>query len=128
MNTLPFSMLPVHRAEKKEPDMVMPNPFGLKNMLGYVAEFCYDYYDPLIFRKYPSGVINNPFGPRTGVEHVIRGGAFNHSAKHVRIANRDQTRTIEWLVTDPQIPKSIWWYSDVKNVGFRVMCEYPIDK
>ena len=112
----------------QEPDMVMPNPFGLKNMLGNVWEFCYDYYDPLIYRKYPSGVINNPFGPRTGEEHAIRGGAYNYSAKQVRIANRDQTRTIEWLVTDPQIPKSKWWYSDSKNVGFRVICEYPIDK
>ena len=22
-------------------------------------------------------------------------------------------------------PKSIWWYSDVKHVGFRVVCEVP---
>ena len=110
----------------QEPDAVKANPYGLKNMLGNVAEFCYDYYDPLIYRKYPSGVINNPFGPRTGEEHAIRGGAYNHSAKQVRVSNRDQTRTTEWLVTDPQIPKSIWWYSDSKNVGFRVVCEYPI--
>lgn len=110
------------------PDRVKPNPFGLKNMLGNVAEFCYDYYDPLVYRKYPSGVISNPFGPRTGEEHSIRGGAYNHTAKEVRVANRDHTRTIEWLVTDPQIPKSRWWYSDCKNVGFRVLCEYPIEK
>lgn len=110
----------------QEPDMVKPNPFGLKNMLGNVAEFCFDYYDPHIYRKYPSGVISNPFGPRTGEEHSIRGGSYNHSAKQVRIANRDHTRTTEWLFTDPQIPKSIWWYSDSKNVGFRVICEYPI--
>ena len=110
------------------PDIVKANPLGLKNMLGNVAEFCYDYYDPMVFQKYPSGVINNPFGPRTGEEHVIRGGAFNHSAREVRVANRDHTRTIEWLVTDPQIPKSKWWYSDCKNVGFRVLCEYPVER
>ena len=108
--------------------MVKANPFGLKHMLGNVAEFCYDFYDPMVYRKYPAGVINNPFGPRSGEEHSIRGGAYNNSAREVRLANRDQTRTIDWLVTDPQIPKSKWWYSDCKTVGFRVLCEYPLDK
>ena len=106
------------------PDAVKPNPFGLKNMLGNVAEFCSDYYDPRVYEKYPAGVINNPRGPRTGEEHSIRGGSFDRSARDVRVANRDFTRTTEWLKTDPQIPKSIWWYSDSKNVGFRVLCEY----
>ena len=27
------------------------------------------------------------------------------------------------LCTDPQQPKSIWWYSDYKGIGFRVVCE-----
>lgn len=26
-------------------------------------------------------------------------------------------------MTDPQMPKSIWWYSDCNHVGFRVVCE-----
>jgi hypothetical protein len=69
-------------------------------------------------------VILNPRGPRSGNEHVVRGGSFRNSPKDLRVARRDFTRTVEWLVTDPQIPKSIWWYSDVKSVGFRVICEY----
>jgi formylglycine-generating enzyme required for sulfatase activity len=93
-------------------------------MLGNVAEFCLDYYDPQVYAKYPQGVISNPRGPRNGAEHVVRGGSYNNSAKDLRVARRDFTRTTEWLVTDPQIPKSIWWYSDCKNVGFRVVCEY----
>jgi hypothetical protein len=28
------------------------------------------------------------------------------------------------LMTDPQSPKSIWWYSDCNDVGFRVVREY----
>ncbi|PJF32980.1 MAG: hypothetical protein CUN57_03330, partial [Phototrophicales bacterium] len=107
----------------QEPSRVLPNPFGLKNMLGNVAEFCLDYYDPQVYAKYPKGVVKNPRGPRQGLEHVVRGGAYNNSAKDVRAGRRDYTRTDEWLVTDPQIPKSIWWYSDSKNVGFRVVCE-----
>ncbi len=109
------------------PVMVKPNPFGLKNMLGNVAEFCLDYYDPQVYAKYPKGIIKNPRGPREGTEHVVRGGSFKNSAKDLRVARRDFTHTKDWLQTDPQIPKSIWWYSDTKSVGFRVVCEYDSD-
>ncbi len=109
------------------PSMVKANPFGLKNMLGNVAEFCLDYYDPQVYAKYPKGVVQNPRGPRNGAEHVVRGGSFKNSAKDLRVARRDFTHTKEWLQTDPQIPKSIWWYSDTKSVGFRVVCEYTPD-
>ncbi|NQU86443.1 MAG: SUMF1/EgtB/PvdO family nonheme iron enzyme [Mariniphaga sp.] len=111
----------------QEPSFVQANPFGLKNMLGNVAEFCLDYYDPIVYGKYPAGVVKNPRGPRTGTEHVIRGGSFMNSARNLRVADRDYTTTKEWLVTDPQIPKSIWWYSDCKHVGFRVVCEYDVN-
>lgn len=109
------------------PSEVKPNPFGLKNMLGNVAEFCLDYYDPLVYAKYPKGVVKNPRGPRNGQEHVVRGGSYLSDAQNLRVADRDFTKTEAWLVTDPQIPKSIWWYSDAKHVGFRVICEYDKD-
>ncbi len=63
-------------------------------------------------------------GPAAGTEHVIRGGSFKSDAADVRLAARDHTRHGAWLVTDPQIPKSLWWYSDCIDVGFRVVCEY----
>ncbi len=109
------------------PDRVEANPFGLKNMLGNVAEFCFDFYDPQVYGKYPQGVVRNPRGPRSGMEHVVRGGSYRNSPKDLRVARRDFTKTEAWLVTDPQIPKSIWWYSDTKSVGFRVVCEFEED-
>ncbi len=115
-------------ARTQEPAFVEANPFGLKNMLGNVAEFCLDFYDPSVYGKYPKGVIYNPRGPRSGSEHVVRGGSFLSTPKDLRVARRDFTRTTDWLVTDPQIPKSIWWYSDVNSVGFRVVCEYVPDQ
>ncbi len=108
----------------REPGAVWANQFGLKNMLGNVSEFCLDFYDPTVYSKYPKTVVRNPRGPRDGMERVVRGGAYNNSAKDLRVGRRDFTRTKDWLVTDPQIPKSIWWYSDCKHVGFRVICEY----
>ncbi|HBE43148.1 MAG TPA: hypothetical protein DDW27_18485 [Bacteroidales bacterium] len=105
-------------------ERVRPNPFGLKNMLGNVAEFCSDWYQSDAYSQYPDGIITDPSGPETGEEHVIRGGSFLDMAGRLRSAARGYTRTDEWLKTDPQIPKSIWWYSDCFHVGFRVVCEF----
>ncbi|WP_159522496.1 SUMF1/EgtB/PvdO family nonheme iron enzyme [Sunxiuqinia indica] len=107
-----------------DPAKVKANAFGLKNLPGNVAEFCLDYYDPHIYQKYSEqDIVVNPRGPQKGREHVIRGGSFKSDAKDVRCAARDYTKTKAWLMTDPQMPKSIWWYSDVVEVGFRVVCE-----
>lgn len=105
----------------EEPSSVKPNPFGLRNMSGNVAEFCSDFYSPDPYK--PDTVLINPTGPSAGQEHVIRGGSFKSDAGDVRSAARDFTKTRAWLVTDPQMPKSIWWYSDCIDVGFRVVCE-----
>ncbi|MEI6678301.1 MAG: SUMF1/EgtB/PvdO family nonheme iron enzyme [Mariniphaga sp.] len=106
----------------KDPSSVKENPFGLKNMTGNVAEFCSDYYAPDAYKTGGAEVIN-PKGPESGQEHVIRGGSFKSDAKDVRSAARDFTKTQAWLSTDPQMPKSVWWYSDCIDNGFRVVCE-----
>jgi formylglycine-generating enzyme required for sulfatase activity len=106
------------------PDRVKPNPFGLRNMSGNVAEFCSDWYQADAYSQYPEGIIKDPKGPEEGTEHVVRGGSLYSTADLLRSAARDYTRTESWLKTDPQMPKSIWWYSDCFNVGFRVVCEY----
>jgi formylglycine-generating enzyme required for sulfatase activity len=92
-------------------------------MLGNVAEFCSDFYDKDIYSTYTNGIID-PKGPESGEEHVVRGGSFNADAADIRSADREHTQTTQWLKTDPQMPKSIWWYSDAIHVGFRVVCEY----
>jgi len=101
----------------------MPNPFGLKNMTGNVAEFCSDWYQADAYSENLEG-FKDPQGPKDGTEHVIRGGSFLSNADVLRSASRDYTRSTAWLQTDPQIPKSIWWYSDCFHVGFRVVCEF----
>ena len=106
------------------PDRTKPNQFGLRNMAGNVAEFCSDWYQADAYSKYPEGIIKDPEGPEDGTEHVVRGGSFLSTAGVLRSAARDYTRTESWLKTDPQMPKSIWWYSDCFNVGFRVVCEF----
>ena len=109
-------------SKTEEPSYVKANKFGLKNMVGNVSEFCSDFYSPDAYKADSVGFIN-PAGPMIGKERVIRGGSFKSDAKDVRSASRDFTKTKAWLVTDPQMPKSIWWYSDCIDVGFRVICE-----
>jgi len=112
------------KARSIAPETKMENPFGLVNMLGNVVEFCSDWYAEDAYSQYSEGVLINPRGPAEGEEHVIRGGSFRDGAEKVRSASRDYTRSVAWLKTDPQMPKSIWWYSDCLHVGFRVVCEY----
>lgn len=92
-------------SKTQEPSAVKANPWGIRNMSGNVAEFCSDIYEGT-------------------TEHVVRGGSFRDGAAGVRSAARDLTRTNEWLKTDPQMPKSIWWYSDCFHVGFRVVMDW----
>ena len=112
------------KSKTQEPSFVQANPFGLKNMLGNVAEFCSDWYSPETYRSHPGGKVSNPQGPESGEEHVVRGGSFKDLPDRLRCADRDYTRTVSWLTTDPQIPKSKWWYSDCIHVGFRIVCEF----
>lgn len=111
----------------QEPSFVQANPFGLKHMHGNVAEFCSDWYAPKAYANYGDERVSDPKGPSKGKEHVVRGGSYRSDASELRSAARAQTETKDWLKTDPQMPKSIWWYSDVKHVGFRVVCEVPVD-
>ena len=111
------------RGQTSLPSAVAANPFGLKHMLGNVAEFCSDWYAADAYEEVP-GPVRNPAGPSSGEEHVIRGGSYLDDALALRVSNRAHTQHEKWMKTDPQIPKSLWWYSDCDHVGFRVVCEY----
>ena len=112
------------RNRTAEPSRVRANPFGLKNMSGNVLEYCSDWYAPDAYEKMADGAVD-PKGPQSGTEHVVRGGLYSDDAADVRSASRRHTEHDAWLRTDPQNPKSIWWYSDIKGIGFRVVCEVP---
>ncbi|KAA6320566.1 Serine/threonine-protein kinase pkn1 [termite gut metagenome] len=105
----------------QEPSEVEANPFGLKNMAGNVMEYCADKYDAQAYTKSDKNV-TNPLNSE-GTEWVVRGGNYTSDAADLRSAARDYTTHDAWLKTDPQQPKSIWWYSDIRGIGFRVVCE-----
>ena len=115
------------KGRTQPPGTQQPNPFGFVNMLGNVAELCADRYAPDAYASYPGGEpVHDPRGPEQGAEHVVRGGSYRSDAADLRCAAREPTRTDAWLATDPQVPKSKWWYSDCTTVGFRVVCEVDL--
>jgi formylglycine-generating enzyme len=111
------------QGKSEPPNVVAPNQFGLINMPGNVMEYCSDWYAEDAYEQLPDGAVD-PKGPLAGEERVVRGGSFRTPVGEVRSAARSHTRTEEWMRTDPQMPKSIWWLSDNNSIGFRVICEF----
>ncbi len=101
-----------------------PNPWGLHDVCGNVAEYCLDsyrqdYYSTLPTDRLTLVPVNVPdsicrFG------FVVRGGCWADRA----IACRSSTRRVSdssWNKRDPMQPKSIWWLTNGDFVGFRLV-------
>jgi formylglycine-generating enzyme required for sulfatase activity len=117
----------VENAEK--PQVVgkkKPNPFGLYDMHGNVAEWVMDHYEADAFAKLPADKVSeNPFlMPDTKeYSYVAKGGSWDDDPEALRSAARRGSDK-EWSVQDPQRPQSIWWHTDATFVGFRIMRAY----
>lgn len=77
------------------------NEFGIYDMSGNVAEWCWDYYE-----KYTTTSSTDPKGPASGDVRIVRGGAYTNSD----ILCRNSYRFIIYF------PKA-----SVYDVGFRVV-------
>ncbi len=99
-----------------------PNPWGLHDIHGNVAEWCLDKYEPDFYSKFPldKPAIFPLCIPNTEYPRVARGGSWDDDPPALRSAARTYS-TDEWKQQDPQIPKSVWYMTDALQVGFRVV-------
>jgi formylglycine-generating enzyme required for sulfatase activity len=98
-----------------------PNPWGLFDMHGNVAEWVLDQYIPDYYAKLKAGQAKGPFAvPTTEYPRVVRGGSWDDDPEGLRSAAR-RGSSPDWKMQDPQIPQSIWYLTDGTFVGFRVV-------
>ena len=100
-----------------------PNPWGLFDMHGNVAEWCIDqyaanYYQTLDFKRLALGPVLLPNEKR--YSNVVRGGSWDDEPDRLRSGARRGSES-DWSLRDPQDPQSIWWHTEATMVGFRIV-------
>ncbi len=76
------------------------SPYNCADIAGNVWEWVNDWYGEGYYANSPS---DNPAGPGTGADHVLRGGSWDSGTRNLRASNRNRI--------DPT-------YGDV-DIGFR---------
>lgn len=98
-----------------------PNPWGLFDMHGNVAEWCLDEYDPAAYAKLKDTRVEPVLVPGSArFPRVARGGSWDDDVVKARSGARTGSAP-DWSRRDPQSPRSIWWHTDAQNVGFRIV-------
>jgi len=97
-----------------------PNPWGLYDMHGNVAEWCLDQYDPNFYGTQKDELSVNPWNKATqAYPHVVRGGSWWDDEEQLRSAARAKSDR-SWKA-DPNMPPTIWHADQANYVGFRVV-------
>jgi len=118
-----------------------PNAWGLYDMHGNIAEWCLDQYQPDYYKQFKE-IVSNPWNKGTqsplspdaapnvpAVEwnkaakpypRVVRGGSFDAEPAQLRSAAR-RFSDKSWKIQDPQLPKSVWYFTDAQFLGFRIV-------
>ncbi len=103
----------------------LPNAWGLHDMHGNVAEWVLDEYDENRYSKLKDEVtaFETVHWPTLRYPRVIRGGCWFDEPAQCRSAARHKSDDPEWVLEDPNLPVSPWWYTEEPStgVGFRIL-------
>jgi formylglycine-generating enzyme required for sulfatase activity len=110
-----------HRVGKKK-----PNPWGLHDMHGNVAEWVQDKYEPDFYANFPADRAVRPLC-QANLEYprVVRGGSWMSDPLKARSAARLASHP-DWKAQDPSLPQSAWHLTDALFVGFRVVRPFRV--
>ena len=96
-----------------------PNPWGLHDMHGNVIEWVLDGYEPYSASE---EIVKDPLiNPGKNIyPRVARGGSWYDGPELLRSASRFKSAPA-WKISDPQLPKSIWYHTNAMWLGFRLV-------
>jgi formylglycine-generating enzyme required for sulfatase activity len=98
-----------------------PNPWGLYDMHGNIAEWTMDQYQEDYYATLDEGAKNSWRIPDRLHPRSVKGGSWDDDPDALRSSSRLMSNR-DWQKRDPQIPKSFWWNTDAPFLGLRVMC------
>jgi formylglycine-generating enzyme required for sulfatase activity len=103
-----------------------PNPWGLYDMHGNVAEWTMDQVLVDGYQQFAGKTLKAADAlvwPKTLVPRAIRGGSWDDDAKDCRSAARLSSQERDWKTEDPNLPLSPWWFTSdpTRGIGFRVI-------
>lgn len=97
-----------------------PNPWGLYDMHGNVAEWTMDQYEEDYYASLKEGALNPWRIPTNLHPRSVKGGSWDDDPEALRSSSRLMSNR-DWQKRDPQIPKSFWWNTDASFLGLRVI-------
>ena len=103
-----------------------PNPWGLYDIHGNVAEWVLDEYMTDGYARLkgkPQTWESAIAWPKKQWPRVVRGGSWDDDAEYCRSAAKLGSEDEEWKDEDPNLPLSPWWYTTdpARGVGFRLV-------
>lgn len=121
--------------ERQDVGQLEPNPWGLYDMYGNVAEWVLDEYNEDGFGRFSK--LEDDEDKSTPVtawptdlhQRALKGGSFEMMAEDCRSASRLGSEEY-WRIDDPNTPRSPWWYTTepATGIGFRIICPLHVPK